>query len=92
MTQFEAYPGQIKDDLIRDIRIGLNVAMGHFTEVESYQRRQNIVPIESLKKGNRFAEHGGVFELLEDPRPSFSHGPNGSFGVGPAGMQTRARR
>ncbi len=45
---------------------------------------QNIVPIESLKKGDRFAEHGGVFELLEDPRPSFSHGPGGSFDAGPA--------
>ena len=35
---------------------------------------RNIVPIESLKKGDRFTEDGGVFELLEDPRPSFSHG------------------
>jgi len=46
--------------------------------------KPNIVPIESLKKGDRFTEHGGaVFELLEDPRPSFSHGPDSGFECGP---------
>ena len=39
-----------------------------------------IVPIETMKKGDQWTQHGGVFELLEDLHPSVCH----VEGVGPS--------
>ena len=35
--------------------------------------KTQLVPIETMKKGDQWNQHGGVFELLEDPHASSSH-------------------
>ena len=48
----EVYPGQIHDDLVRDVRIGLNVAMGHFAEVAAFNATEHKpTPLRDVKPG-----------------------------------------
>lgn len=42
-----------------------------------------IAPIHTMKKGQRYVQHGGEFELIEDVHPSIGH-VNNWDGIGPS--------
>lgn len=40
-------------------------------------------PVPDLKAGMLVRKHGGLFRVEENARPSFGHGPERGFGMGP---------